>query len=310
MSNNAPTNFQVHAPAKLLLLGEYLAILGESALGTSLPQKMTMQCSTCDAEFIIHSKETISQNFYIYLKKLCATLEIPYPRGIVEVTSDIPVAVGLGSSAAFSVCIAKILLLSIAPQTDENTLCPHAIWKLAHRIEEFFHKTASGIDTAIVSFGGTVLVEKSQMKNDNPSNFVIRHIELPLQDNIYIGNRPRHQGKKTIPHQVGEIMRLLQSNDSITNKWLSIHRKAMHYVLDYIMHGPKDEFTFLKTFGHYITELHYILSQLKMSVPEIDKIIQKNIENGAWGGKITGACFGGSFYILSKNIPKLCTNIN
>ena len=82
----------------------------------------------------------------------------------IEIKSEIPLAAGLGSSAAFSVCIsAYFLLLSNQITKDPGSEANLArVNECAFNLEKIFHGRPSGIDNSVSTHGNYVLFEKGR----------------------------------------------------------------------------------------------------------------------------------------------------
>jgi len=75
----------------------------------------------------------------------------------IEIHSLIPVAAGLGSSAAVAAATALAISKSLKIElTQEN------IFQIAYDAEKLIHGTPSGIDPAIATYGGVILYERNK----------------------------------------------------------------------------------------------------------------------------------------------------
>lgn len=110
------------------------------------------------------------------LKQLIVFRLTRAPSVALTITSDIAIGAGLGSSAAFSVCIAASLLfyfgvIQCAPNTSEDVVgkfVPHLdqlvlINHWAFLIESIIHGRASGIDNSVSTYGGIIMYCDQEM---------------------------------------------------------------------------------------------------------------------------------------------------
>lgn len=83
---------------------------------------------------------------------------VPNTRIIARVTSELPTAAGLGSSASFCVALSAAALSFFGAIADDDSRWSDAdratINKLAFEGEKMVHGNPSGIDNTIVTFGG------------------------------------------------------------------------------------------------------------------------------------------------------------
>ncbi|XP_022104077.1 mevalonate kinase-like [Acanthaster planci] len=103
---------------------------------------------------------------YLYLSVLGSGKASAFPSLEVSVTSELPTGAGLGSSAAFSVCLSAAFLLQagITSPVDENGLNQRS-WNKddldvincwAFEAERIIHGNPSGIDNAVSTYGGAL----------------------------------------------------------------------------------------------------------------------------------------------------------
>jgi mevalonate kinase len=103
---------------------------------------------------------------------LKAFLELLKLLGIVKkcrlvLKSEIPIGAGLGSSASFAVCMSAALLLfqeKISLPFSQSDL--ELVNEYAFEAEKVIHGNPSGVDNAIVTFGGAKLFEKGEKLKD------------------------------------------------------------------------------------------------------------------------------------------------
>lgn len=143
------------APGKVILSGEHSVVYGKPALVCAIDKRLTLTLSEAKKteytdivmpiiegtvrEFLEQRKETIKKTGYTY-----------------SISSTIPMGRGLGSSAAYSATIAAGLLELFTGREwsiPEINIC-------AYKIEKYFHKNSSGVDTSTSVMGGLIYYRK------------------------------------------------------------------------------------------------------------------------------------------------------
>lgn len=143
------------APGKVILSGEHSVVYGKPALVCAIDKRLTLTLSEAKKteytdivmpiiegtvrEFLEQRKETIKKTAYTY-----------------SISSTIPMGRGLGSSAAYSATIAAGLLELFTGREwsiPEINIC-------AYKIEKYFHKNSSGVDTSTSVMGGLIYYRK------------------------------------------------------------------------------------------------------------------------------------------------------
>lgn len=95
----------------------------------------------------------------------------------VQVSSELPVGAGLGSSASFSVCIAALLLLHYGIISDcEAYKNKETINNWAFLAEKVIHGTPSGIDNTMSTFGG-LMAYKRNMQDEKAETLLLESVQ-------------------------------------------------------------------------------------------------------------------------------------
>jgi mevalonate kinase len=176
------------APGKTHLIGEHAVVYGEPAIIISVGKRAYISAEKSESvkiyakdinqsgEFSVSELKEFAErlqqvwdncfetkNFtplYSLLKnehlghikamiaKTMTELNINAPFSL-KISSEIPIGSGLGSSAALSVAVPKVL-----SELFENTLTLNEINQVAYKIESLTHGTPSGGDNSICCYGG------------------------------------------------------------------------------------------------------------------------------------------------------------
>lgn len=191
-----------------------------------------------------------------------------------EIWSDIPIGVGLGSSAA--IAVATVAALNNLFELD---LGPGEISQHAFEGEKITHATPSGIDNTISTYGGAILYKKGK----------INRIEIPQEIPLLIINTGIARETKT---QVNQVANLYKEHPSII--------KPLFQAIDAISVKAENGLRLKKLplLGQLLNFNQQLLRILGVSTKEIDSLIDLALSNGALGAKITGAGGGGCILAL------------
>ena len=280
------------APGKLLLFGEHAAVYGFPAVGIALDRTLTVEISPePNWRFRFRGIEASGEHeeryapFFPHLERVaeeaglsarCAQI-----RGCVSVSTEIPVAGGFGSSAALCTALARIL----APPDAE----PKMLWRVSHRLETYFHGTASGVDTGLTVLGGT-LAFRFGSERELPTGVPI---SLPETAIIY-GTIPRAASTREL---VGRVRSRLEEKPRSTRRLL----KRLGTIADSV---ASMRIRTAEGFGRLAIEAHAHLRRLGVSSETLDLILDRAERAGALGGKLSGAGGGGAFYLVCSSFEQ------
>ncbi len=278
--------------AKLLLFGEHAAVYGHPALGLTLPSAIEVSVSrTSDSHW---SFPALRQNERKLLRDFLAYLEAFAPQTVqggmeVRIRSSIPRAVGFGSSAALSAAFAEALS---PPHTDRQ-----ALWEIAHRAEHFFHGTPSGIDTGLALLRGLYAFRPAP-----PALPAARRLRgFPLF--LVVGSVPR--GESTASLVAGLRARIEAGDPGVRSSVDELGRIA-NQAIETVTEGSRrfeddpgaDLTRSGSELGRLASTAHAILRKLSLSSEQLELFLHAGIEQGAWGGKLSGAGGGGAYFLL------------
>src|SRR3989304_191754 len=162
---------KVSAPGKIHLLGEHSVVYGKPAIIAAIDLRLTVTIrplssviatppwrgeqtsSTVEDSSLIVQNDKIKEIFEPIVKKHLKIKTIPPYK--LEISSQIPIGSGLGSSAAVSVAYITALLSFLKYKWDLNL-----INQLSFEAEKVFHGNPSGGDNSTVCFGGLIWFRK------------------------------------------------------------------------------------------------------------------------------------------------------
>ncbi|MCS7121807.1 MAG: mevalonate kinase [Archaeoglobaceae archaeon] len=259
----------VSAPGKIILFGEHAVVYGKHALATAIDLRCKVYVERND-EFQIDSslgKTGIDFKVHPYvsfaIKRFCEINKIKGAK--IKIESSIPVASGLGSSAAVAVATLKAL-----SEEFEAGLSDEDIFKIARQVEIDVQGASSGIDPFVSTFGGTWLFpDKKKVELKEKEFFLIK-----------IGER----ATKEMISKVAEMKKR--------------YPELFEKIIDAI-----DVITLKAVDGRNLDELIYVnqslLRALGVSNAEIDSKISE-LEKIGLKAKITGAGGGGCIFGIFK----------
>lgn len=286
------------APAKIILFGEHFVVYGKPAILASISRRITVAARTInDNKIVIRSdigatgeysdsgfnpvkggKNTkeILDPLYSAIRKVLAARN--QNAGIeMDVVSEVPHGLGLGSSAAS--CVATVAAVdSLFGKPDRQKVCEQAI-----ESERMIHKNSSGADCYVSAFGGLIHYSKSEG---------FKEIESKTPLSIVIASTG-------VRHSTGDLVsgvkRFKDKNERLFNDLASQAGNISTQAMAAISSGNKEEI------GKLLNENQALLGQIGVSHENADDLIDICSRAGALGAKITGAGGGGAVIALAAD---------
>jgi mevalonate kinase len=195
----------------------------------------------------------------------------------IEVNSTVPVAAGLGSSAAVAAAVAAAVgaLLNVKMSKED-------VFRIAYEAEKIMHGTPSGVDPAISTFGGAMLFQ---------IDTGFKPLDVKADFPLVIGNTGVERSTKT---QVSKVRSLRDKYPQIVELMM---RTAREIVLRAVEALKKDD---LETLGELMNINHALLYGLEVSDESLEWLINAARKAGALGAKLTGAGGGGCMIALAN----------
>jgi len=175
------------APGKIILFGEHAVVYGYPAIAVpidAIQVRVSILPVIKESQSIIKVRNINWQEDILFAEldkydPIRTSIENVYthinqkpPHFEMTISSSIPIAAGLGSSAALAVAITKCMsqFLGIYLSNDE-------INALAYKSEEIQHGSPSGIDNSVITFDQPILFRRSkpisQIKIKNPIHIIL-----------------------------------------------------------------------------------------------------------------------------------------
>ena len=286
------------APAKVILFGEHFVVYGAPALLAAIDRRTIAKArKRADDKIVIKSDIGASAEYTrsgIKIlqggKKAKAILD-PIHDAIrrahgerrrssglqVELSSNIPYGIGLGSSAAS--CVASIAAAdSLFASHGRTWICERAI-----ESERMIHRNSSGADCYVSTFGGVMLYSKDRgykkIKAGNQLRLVV--------------------GSTGILHSTGRLVeRVRKFRESNPREFRSLSDKADEICANALQ---AIELGKIETLGQLMSQNQQLLRQIGVSHSKCELLITLCLNAGALGAKITGAGGGGAIIALARS---------
>ena len=195
----------------------------------------------------------------------------------VKVRSTIPVAAGLGSSAAVAAAV-----VTAVGRLLELELSKEEIFRISYEAERFVHGTPSGIDPTISTYGGVLLYRK-----DKGFTQIKVRGEIPL----VIGDTGV---KRSTGDIVAKVRERTKQYPSIVKPLLKIGGKITLKAIKALETGD------LCALGELMNISHGLLYAVGVSDASLERLVHAAREAEALGAKLTGAGGGGCMIALAK----------
>lgn len=260
------------APGKVIIVGEHFVVHGSRALAASIDRYVTAEAFFYDPGYVksedlgeVAPLRSPSERLMPVIASISPLIK-DKSIGLV-IKSEIPVSVGLGSSAATCVAAIKAVEALLDLELDQEE-----IYELAMRGERLVHGRPSGIDVTMSLRGGFILYEKGgrfEMFEDR--------VELAICNT-------------GIERKTGDIVAKVSRFGEGKPEFFSSLIKVMDLV-------AVEAFDALKVrdyrrLGMLMNFTHEALRLVGASIPELDYVVYGS-RSLCFGSKLTGAGGGG-----------------
>ena len=299
-------SIEATAPGKLILFGEHSVVYKGSAIVLAIDKRAKVIASKRDDKKVYIDADDLgfsgyfeNDNYYPINGKNwrgrnlsalnVAAIKVMEFLGIkagvnLFVRSMIPIAVGLGSSAA--VCVATTAAVG---ELFEGRLSKDDIVKLSYEGEKVIHGTPSGVDNNVATFGGIIKYERGVR---------FERLKLDMSLPFVIGNTKKKRSTKT---QVDNVRILKDRYPRIIDPIIDTMSLISEMGLDALFQRN------LPQLGDLMNINHGLLTTLGVSTFELNKLVHTALYEGALGAKLTGAGGGGCIIALAetKNLSNI-----
>ncbi len=296
------------APAKIILFGEHFVVYGEPAIVVAIDKRaraeaerrqderlrfhsanLNTSCYFENGAFKVEQGDAKQVRFKFEPVKLAVEKVLAvYGKNVgldIRINSAIPVAAGLGSSAAVvasvTAAVAALLELEFSKQD---------IFRIAYEAEKIVHGTPSGVDPAIATFGGTLLFQVD-------TGF--KPLEVKTDIPLVIGDTGVERSTRI---QVEKVRETMDSFPQITDP---LRKAAREIVLRAVTALHEND---LETLGRLMNINHALLYGIGVSDESLEWLANAARKAGALGAKLTGAGGGGCMIALAR--PEKLENVS
>lgn len=279
------------APGKIILFGEHAVVYGRPAIAIPVMQVRAKATVTFDprsaaGKVMLRAPDIgletalsdlpADHPLAVVVWKAASAMNLSHiPACTIQVSSNIPIAGGMGSGAAVSVAILRAFSTSVGhPLSDEQ------VSSLAYEVEVIHHGTPSGIDNTVITYARPVYYEKGK---------TIEALNVKLPFSLVIGDTGIHSPTAGV---VGDV-RLA---------WEKAREpfEALFDAIGAIAASAREaiEAGSINHLGQLINENHAKLQLMGVSSPELDSLVEVARSAGALGAKLSGAGRGGNMIAL------------
>ena len=278
------------AQAKVILFGEHTVVYGHPAIAapvTGLEARVTITAQPGP------SKPPFIEAPQIGLKTTLDHLPLEHPIALafnlvaealkldhwpalrLRLTSSIPVASGMGSSAATAVALIRALSTFVGHPLPDPQVC-----ELAYRIEQHHHGTPSGIDNTVITYARPIFFIRGQP---------IEFLTFPMTLHLIIGDT----GIKGLTREaVAGVRQRREQNPTWYDDRFKAIGELTRQAKRALTEGQVDEV------GRLMVQNHHLLTEIGVSSPELDRLVQAALSAGALGAKLSGGGQGGIMIAL------------
>ncbi|MDP8206205.1 MAG: hydroxymethylglutaryl-CoA reductase, degradative [Candidatus Electryonea clarkiae] len=282
---------ETSSPGKVVLFGEHATVYNLPGITAAIDINLNIQISRDlhGPRFLNpHFKQPFDvpksdQDIRLFSRAVDVALslnKLEHESIAIQIESDLVPGMGLGSSAAFSAALCKALHLY------KGEDIPHSwsgsLFNEVQQLESIFHGHPSGMDAATVLSDGVIWFRKGPPREILP---------IRLREDFAGIICMVEPGARTIEL----VKQVRRSRD--------LNRKRVDNILDEIGTLTVDAGIALGTgdveeVGKLMFRNHELLARLGVSTPALDNSVEKLLDLGVYGAKLTGSGGGGAIIAL------------
>ncbi len=298
------------SPAKIILFGEHFVVAGNSAISMTIDLPTTVTAEIMDGkhvqiestelklrglfnpnggleEFNGDAAEATLRPIYEAVSFTMRHLRRPQSGLRVIVESDVPIGMGLGSSAATAVAT-----VSAVSRLLDHPLSKEEVFEAAYSLERMVHGRPSGIDQATVTYGGLISYRNGTIE---------AQLTPPRHPNLIIGNTGK---RRSTGDFVGKVTRLRRDEPEKYSKIATQAQNIAERARNALSIGQLDEL------GSLMDDNQKLLEMIGVSSPDLERLISAARSAGAQGAKLTGGGGGGCMIAMADHTAaEVCRSI-
>lgn len=277
------------APGKIILVGEHAVVYGRPAIAVPISKvkaTATVEETRRGTGCVIIAKDlnrtirvaeaALNDPLAAIVRSTLVHFRAQDLDATITVSSTIPIASGMGSGAAVSAAIARALAAHLGHTMNNDILAA-----LVFEVEKLYHGAPSGVDNTVIAHARPVFFVKNRLVEafavKSPLRLLIADTGIPSLTKVVVEDVHKaweaNQDKYNVWfRQIGQIA--LMARAAIIG--------GEHFALGALMDGNQ-----------------WLLEQIGVSSPEIDRLVQAARQAGAMGAKLSGAGRGGNVIALT-----------
>jgi mevalonate kinase len=274
------------ACGKVILLGEHAVVYGFPALAVPVRSLRTWaEFSDGTAPLRIEAPlirlDALMQDLpaghplAVCVRLASETLGITPPGGRLTITSEIPVASGLGSGAAVSTAIVRVL----ASAAGRN-LPPADISRIVFAVEQIYHGTPSGVDNSVIAHERPIYFRRGETPE-------ILAVGAPVHR--LIADSGVHSKTRSA---VGGVRTRRDADPARYDALFLQIGELAEEGRGHLVAGR------IPRLGETMNRCHELLRAIEVTTPALDRLVEAARGSGASGAKLSGAGLGGNIVTL------------
>jgi mevalonate kinase len=277
------------APGKVILVGEHAVVYGRPAIAVPVWERVArarVEQGEAGSGFWIVARDLnrripvaeapANDAMALVARTTLAQLGLPpNPDWQIELSSEIPIASGLGSGAALNAALVRAIFAQVGMTPDAAQVS-----SLVYLGEQIYHGTPSGIDNTVVSYGQPVWF----VKGTPPTVFApAKAFTLAIADSGIAS--PTHE-------TVGGVRRRREAETERYEALFDAIGELVWEARRAIEAGQSE------ALGPIFDRNHARLQEIGVSTPLLDKLVASAKGAGALGAKLSGGGGGGNIIAL------------
>lgn len=280
------------APGKIILCGEHAVVYGRPAIalpltgirahahisGSAPGSGIRFNAPDLGRRWLLSTTpgDPLSELTLTTLQQLGIT---GMPDVEITITSDIPIASGMGSGAAIATAIVRALAGAFG-----RDLSAEEVSSLVYESERRYHGTPSGIDNTVIAYERAIWFQR---RSEPPH--LIEPLPMTAAFTLLIGDTGVRSATR-LP--VGEVRRRWQEDPARYETLFDMVADVVHQVRQALQEGD------LMALGPLLNRNQDLLEQIGVSSPHLERLIAAARTAGASGAKLSGGGWGGVMIAL------------
>ncbi len=271
----------ISAFGKVILCGEHAVVYGHPAVAGALSLTVRAQAEPAAEtrlelpDWQLDVRAGDDSQLGRALLRICS--ELGGQPLAFQASADVPLGVGLGSSAALSVALTRAGAAALGKMLELAE-----VERIANRAEEIFHERPSGIDVALAARGGLGWFSRAD-------GFTAISCQ-PVRIAIALSGQPKDTGAR-VADVAARRARAPEAIDRVLADIGALSRQAIDALRE---HRPDD-------LASAVRDNQRLLASLGVSTLLLDELVALALAAGSPGAKLTGAGGGGAVIALAPN---------